>query len=215
MRCPECAAETAEASLFCTRCGAPAGMQSPTAEDMVAGRYGHGAATAPAVAASEGAPFGRTRDVSLRVGAGIVAGAAAATIIWACALPLVITGGTAFSIFSGSRLIWPAVEPVGVAVLGVCAGIVMMTGRRGSGLRWLAAGVLLASGTQIVLFFVGLRFGVGGGGRAARARPASSAEYCWSWPASWARSATPRGGVRRLLPRAGGCPMRGPGQGCG
>ena len=163
MRCPECAAETAEASPFCTRCGAPAGMQSPTAEDLAAGRYGHGAATVPAVAASEGAPFGRTRDVSLRVGAGIVAGAAAATIIWACALPFIIIGGTAFSIFSGSRLIWPAVEPVGVAVLGVCAGIVMMTGRRGSGLRWLTAGVLLASGTQIVLFFVGLRFGVGGG----------------------------------------------------
>lgn len=163
MRCPECAAETASASQFCTRCGAPAGMQPPAAEDLVAGRHGHVAETAPAVAANEGASFGRTREVSLRVGAGIVAGAAAVVIIWACALPLAIIGGTAFSIFRASHLFWIAVEPVAVAVLGVYAGIVMVTGRRGSGLHWLVAGMLLASGTQTVLFFVGLRFGFVGG----------------------------------------------------
>jgi hypothetical protein len=170
VRCPECAAEIAEASQFCTRCCAPAGVQPPTAEDLVAGRHGDGAETAPAVAASGGALFGRAREVSLRVAGGFVAGAAAVVIIWACALPLAMTGGTAFSIFSGSHLIWPAVEPVGVAVLGVCAGIVMMTGRHGSGLRWLAAGVLVASGIQTVLFFVGLRFGfIGGRPRSAGA----------------------------------------------
>ncbi|HET9972382.1 MAG TPA: hypothetical protein VFQ68_29390 [Streptosporangiaceae bacterium] len=74
-----------------------------------------------------------------------------------------MTGGTAYSIFSSSHLIWPAVEPVEVAVLGVCAGVVMMTGRRGSGLRWLAAGVLVAAGIQTALFFAGLRFGLNGG----------------------------------------------------
>jgi len=45
-----------------------------------------------------------------------------------------------------------------VAVLGVCAGIVMMTARRGSGLRWLAAGMLLASGTQTLVFFASEQF---------------------------------------------------------
>ena len=96
MRCPECAAETASASQFCTRCGAPAGMQPPAAEDLVAGRHGHAAETAPAVAANEGASFGRTREVSLRVGAGIVAEVAAAVIIWACASELHVRGDLHF-----------------------------------------------------------------------------------------------------------------------
>jgi hypothetical protein len=108
------------------------------------------------VAVSGGAQSGRTSDVSLRVVAGLVAGAGAALIIWACALP--VATRPAVSIFS-IQPIWLAAQPVEVAVLGACAGIAMAVARRGSGLRWLAAGTLLASGTQIVLFFEGLEFG--------------------------------------------------------
>lgn len=80
MRCRECAAETADGSQFCLRCGAPVGMQPSAAEDMVPGRHGQGAQAAPAVAVSGGAQSGRTREVSLRVAAGLVAGAGAASL---------------------------------------------------------------------------------------------------------------------------------------
>lgn len=120
------------------------------------GRAGLGPETAPAVAVSGGAQSGRTRDVSLRVVTGLVAGAGAALIIRACALP--VATRPAVSIF-GIQPIWLAAQPVAVAVLGACAGIAMAVARRGSGLRWLAAGTLLASGTQIALFFEGQEFG--------------------------------------------------------
>jgi hypothetical protein len=154
MRCRECAAETADGNQFCPRCGASVSELPSAAEDMVTGRPGQGPEVAPAV--SRTAQSGRAGDVSLRVVAGLVAGAGLASIIWACALP-VVTRPTA-SIFS-IRSIWLPAQPVAVAVLGACAGIVMMTARRGSGLRWLAAGTLLASGAQIGLFFEGLEFG--------------------------------------------------------
>lgn len=177
MRCPACAAETDDASQLCPRCGASAAMPQPVGEDLVAGGPDHGVETAPAIAARGGTPFGRTGELSLRVAAGIVAGAGAAVIIWACALPLVRTGGTAFSIFSISRhQVWFAADPVGVAVLGVCAGIVMVIGRHGSRLRWVAAGLLLASGAQAVLFFVSLGFGFLGGRPGNAGRSAPSAE---------------------------------------
>src|SRR5579863_1580284 len=86
---------------------------------------------------------------------------AAILIVWACALPDLYTSGssgrTSFSIFNsgGGGDLWFAVEPVGVAVIGVLAGVVIMAVNRSARLRLLAAGVLFGFGIQTVLLFAG------------------------------------------------------------
>jgi hypothetical protein len=58
---------------------------------------------------------------------------------------------------------WFAAEPVGVACLAIVAGLVMLA-VRSHGVRWAAAGALLAWGVQSVLMFAGLWFGEVGSG---------------------------------------------------
>jgi hypothetical protein len=52
-----------------------------------------------------------------------------------------------------------SLEPLGVAILGLCTGI-MMARARVSGRRWLAAGMLLAFGIQTFLYSCGTQFGI-------------------------------------------------------
>ena len=88
---------------------------------------------------------------------------AAILIVWACALPdLYVSGNgrTSFSIFNsgGAGGLWFAVEPVGVAVIGVLAALIMMAANRSARLRLLATGVLFGFGIQTVLLFAGYKF---------------------------------------------------------
>jgi len=121
VKCPTCAAEIAEGSQFCSRCGAP-----------VAGR-----APVPPLPAESAAREAGAAASRIKVAAGVVAIAAAVLIIVACALPYVQVKDalgehfTSISIFnagpgaSASNL-WFAVEPVGVAVLGIVGGILLL-----------------------------------------------------------------------------------------
>jgi hypothetical protein len=109
----------------------------------------------------------RTRGKRLRVAGGIISVAAAAAIVVACGLPYVTYQGQTYSIFNYSSPAF-ALEPLGVAILGLCAGILMARGRV-LGRRWLAAGMLLAFGAQTVLLFWGYQFFV-----SAPARPGSA-----------------------------------------
>jgi hypothetical protein len=91
-----------------------------------------------------------------------------ALVIWACALPYLrlTTGSTSESIFhSGNQGgVWFAAEPVGVAVIAIVAAVLLMAAARARSLRWLAAGMLAAFGTQTVLLFTGYQFGITGAG---------------------------------------------------
>jgi hypothetical protein len=98
--------------------------------------------------------------------AAVVTVVGAILIVWACALPdLHIPAGngrTSFSIFNsgGGGDLWFAVEPVGVAVIGVVAALVIMLANRSARLRLLAAGALFGFGIQTVLLFAGYEFQV-------------------------------------------------------
>ena len=104
------------------------------------------------------------RPDGLRLTAGIVTVVGAILIIWACALPdLHIPAGngrTSFSIFNSGAAgdLWFAVEPVGVAVIGVAAGLIIMLANRSARMRLLAAGVLIGFGIQTILLFAGYEF---------------------------------------------------------
>jgi hypothetical protein len=105
---------------------------------------------------------GSGRPEGLSRAAAVIAAAGAFLVIWACALPIVTTsnsGRQSFSIFnSGSPGgLWFAVEPVGVAVIGVVAVLLVVVARTAR-LRWLAAGILVAFGIQTVLLFAGYEF---------------------------------------------------------
>jgi len=54
--------------------------------------------------------------------------------------------------------LWFAVEPVGVAIIGVLAALIIMAANRSVRLRSLAAGVLFGFGIQTVLLFAGYEF---------------------------------------------------------
>jgi hypothetical protein len=91
------------------------------------------------------------------VAGGIVAVAAVAAIVVACVLPFVTSQGQIYSIFQNTPASF-ALEPLGVAIFGFCASILMARGGV-SGRRWLAAGMLLAFGAQTILLFWGYQFG--------------------------------------------------------
>ena len=107
---------------------------------------------------------GSGRPQGLRLTVTVMTAVAAILIVWACALPdLYVSGGnsrTSFSIFNsgGAGDLWFAVEPVGVAVIGVLAALVIMTANRPARLRLLATGVLFGFGIQTVLLFAGYEF---------------------------------------------------------
>ena len=104
------------------------------------------------------------RPDGLRLTAAIVTAVGAILIIWACALPdLHIppgNGRTSFSIFNsgGGGDLWFAVEPVGVAVIGVAAALIIMLASRSARMRLVAAGVLIGFGLQTILLFAGYEF---------------------------------------------------------
>lgn len=137
-----------------TQDAAPRGSYQPT----MAARTGPGAEPGFRPGVSPGRPNG------LRIAAAAVTAAGAGLIIWACALPdLRIpadSGRTSFSIFNsgvGGDL-WFAVEPVGVAVLGIAAALLIVFARRSARLRSMAIGVLFGFGIQTIMLFAGYRF---------------------------------------------------------
>jgi len=107
---------------------------------------------------------GSDRPGGLRLTVTVMTAVAAILIVWACALPdLNVSGGTgrtSFSIFNsgGAGQLWFAVEPVGVAVIGVLAALIIMAANRSARLRLLATGVLFGFGIQTVLLFAGYEF---------------------------------------------------------
>jgi hypothetical protein len=104
------------------------------------------------------------RPDGLRLTAAIVTAVGAILIIWACALPdLHIPAGngrTSFSIFNSGAAgdLWFAVEPVGVAVIGVAAALIIMLAQRSARMRLVAGGVLIGFGIQTILLFAGYEF---------------------------------------------------------
>jgi hypothetical protein len=129
---------------------------------------GPGAAPTPPAWVAPGSVVrpGSDRPDGLRRIAAVVTAVGAILIIWACALPdLHIPAGngrTSFSIFNsgGGGDLWFAVEPVGVAIIGVIAALIIMLANRSARLRLLAAGVLFGFGIQTVLLFAGYEFQV-------------------------------------------------------
>jgi hypothetical protein len=115
-------------------------------------------APAPQSQPGSGGPDG------LRLTVTVMTAVAAILIVWACALPdLYVSGGngrTSFSIFNsgGAGALWFAVEPVGVAVIGLLAALIIMAANRSARLRLLATGVLFGFGIQTVLLFAGYEF---------------------------------------------------------
>jgi hypothetical protein len=112
---------------------------------------------APQFRSGSGGPDG------LRLTVTVMTAVAAILIVWACALPdLYVSGNgrTSFSIFNsgGAGEWWFAVEPVGVAVIGVLAALIIMSANRSARLRLLATGVLFGFGIQTVLLFAGYEF---------------------------------------------------------
>jgi hypothetical protein len=107
---------------------------------------------------------GSGRPDGLRLTVTVMTAVAAILIVWACALPdLYVSGGngrTSFSIFNsgGAGGLWFAVEPVGVAVIGVLAALIIMAANRSARLRLLATGVLFGFGIQTILLFAGYEF---------------------------------------------------------
>ena len=107
---------------------------------------------------------GSDRPDGLRLTVTVMTAVAAILLVWACALPdLYVSGGTgrtSFSIFNsgGAGQLWFAVEPVGVAVIGMLAALIIMAANRSARLRLLATGVLLGFGIQTVLLFAGYEF---------------------------------------------------------
>jgi hypothetical protein len=104
------------------------------------------------------------RPDGLRLTAAIVTAVGAILIIWACALPdLHIPAGngrTSFSIFNSGIAgdLWFAVEPVGVAIIGIAAALIIMLANRSARMRLVAAGMLIGFGIQTILLFIGYEF---------------------------------------------------------
>jgi hypothetical protein len=115
-------------------------------------------APAPVPQAGPGRPDG------LRLTVAVVTVVGAILIIWACALPDLNlpagSGRTSFSIFNSGAAgdLWFAVEPVGVAVIGIAVALIIMLANRSARLGLLAAGMLVGFGIQTVLLFAGYEF---------------------------------------------------------
>jgi hypothetical protein len=107
---------------------------------------------------------GSGRAAGLRLPAAVVTVVGAILIVWACALPdLYLPASndrTSFSIFNSGVAgdLWFAVEPVGVAVIGLLAALIIMLANRPGRLRLLATGVLFGFGIQTVFLFAGYEF---------------------------------------------------------
>jgi hypothetical protein len=109
---------------------------------------------------------------------GVLAILGAIGIIGACALPIYTSpsgfGGTSasfslFKEFGNGTAWWFLVEPVGVAVLALVAGVVIMASRSRIA-PLVAAGILLGFGIQTAFLFLGYwRAGFGGGAQAGPA----------------------------------------------
>ncbi len=148
-----------------------------------AGAYGYGQqAAGPGPGPGAGPGFGlgagpggwpgqppvvsRPRPNGMRIAGAIAAVLGAGLIVWACALPDIrVTSGNStesFSIFnSGSGgTLWFAVEPIGVAALGIAGAVLILLIARSARLRLIAAGVLAGLGIQTVLLFAGYEFSV-------------------------------------------------------
>jgi hypothetical protein len=103
------------------------------------------------------------------VAAGILAIVAALVIVAASALPYVrLSAGAGhfqpLSIFnagpgSNASNLWFAIEPAGVALLGIILGVLLMAARQGR-LLTVAAGMLIAFGIQTVFLFLGYALGL-------------------------------------------------------
>jgi hypothetical protein len=99
-----------------------------------------------------------------RLTAAVVSAVGAVLIIWACALPDLYlpasNGRTSFSVFNGGGAgdLWFAVEPVGVAVIGGLAALIILRANLSARLRLLATGVLFGFGIQTILLFAGYEF---------------------------------------------------------
>lgn len=111
------------------------------------------------------------------IAGGVAAIVGALAIIGACALPVTTNtlglGGTGTSVTlfhelgTGSAW-WYLVEPIGVAVLAVLAGVIVMISRSRL-LPVVAAGVLIGFGIQTVFLFLGYWRGFGNGEHAGPA----------------------------------------------
>ena len=118
----------------------------------------------PWVTPAPGPRPGSGRADGLRLTAAAVTVVGAILIVWACALPdLYLPAGndrTSFSVFNsgGAGDLWFAVEPVGVALIGVLAALIIMLANRSARLRLLATGALFGFGIQTVLLFAGYEF---------------------------------------------------------
>jgi hypothetical protein len=117
------------------------------------------------------APQGGTS--SQAVASGIMAIVAALGIVAACALPVQThtntfgfgTGNGSISLFKqlgNATLWWYLVEPIGVAVLALAAGIILMASHSRV-VSIAAAGVLLGFGVQTAFLFLGYWRGFGAG----------------------------------------------------
>jgi hypothetical protein len=113
-------------------------------------------------------PGPAARDRGLRVVAGILSIAGALVIVAASLLPYarLPTGSGHYDSLSILRpgtgstasALWYAVEPVGVALLGIVLGVLLMVIRKGR-LPAVVAGMLIAFGIQTVLLFLGYALG--------------------------------------------------------
>jgi hypothetical protein len=127
----------------------------PAAPAREAAPAGEGQLTVSA-AAAEAMPMPQVRPgqaSGLRIAAAAVAGAGAILIVWACALPY-DAQGSFFSLSGGPYgSWWNAIPSVTVAVLGVAAAVLFLLART-EWMRGLAAGMLVAFGMAVIVFWV-------------------------------------------------------------
>jgi hypothetical protein len=135
-----------------------------------------GAGPAPAYPGAIAPQDGMSSQV---IAGGVMAIVAALGIIAACALPVQTStspvtfgpGNSSISLFKelgNANLWWYLVEPIGVAVLALAAGIVVMASHSRL-VSLLTAGILLGFGIQTAFLFLGYWRGFGGGQHAGPA----------------------------------------------
>lgn len=92
----------------------------------------------------------------LRVAGGVAGLVGALLVIIACAVPYLHTADASPSIFNPGYPggIWFAVEPIAAVLISITAGVVIMAASQRN-LQMAAAAILLATGVQTVLSFVG------------------------------------------------------------
>ena len=112
------------------------------------------AAAAGAAAEATSLPQVRSgRANGLRIAAAAMAGAGAILIVWACALPYSVQGSF-FSLSGGPYgSWWNAIPSVMVAVLGIAAAVLFLLAHT-EWVRGLAAGMLVAFGLAVIVFWV-------------------------------------------------------------